>query len=125
MAGGLIGLGVIVPGLSPSNFLIYMGMYKDMADGIKDLNLMVIIPIIIGGIATVMLLSKLVDYIFRTAYTGLYHVILGVVIASTVMIAPRDYNYLSVGAFTCLALCLVGVAIGAWMCSLEKKYKNV
>src|SRR5699024_8684490 len=37
LAGGLIGLGMIVPGLSPSNFLIYLGMYKAMSDGIKDL----------------------------------------------------------------------------------------
>ena len=28
IAGGLIGLGMIVPGLSPSNFLVYMGLYK-------------------------------------------------------------------------------------------------
>ena len=48
IAGGLIGLGMIVPGLSPSNFLVYMGMYKAMSDGIKDLNFSVIIPIEIG-----------------------------------------------------------------------------
>ncbi|KFN90354.1 membrane protein [Tetragenococcus muriaticus PMC-11-5] len=35
IAGFLIALGVIVPGLSPSNFLVYMGMYKAMADGFK------------------------------------------------------------------------------------------
>ena len=38
LAGSLIGLGVIIPGLSPSNFLVYLGMYKDMSDGIKDMN---------------------------------------------------------------------------------------
>ncbi|MGC3164712.1 undecaprenyl phosphate translocase family protein, partial [Enterococcus faecium] len=27
IAGRLIGLGMIVPGLSPSNFLVYMGLY--------------------------------------------------------------------------------------------------
>ena len=53
IAGGLIGLGMIVPGLSPSNFLVYMGMYKAMSDGIKDLNFGVIVPIAIGGLVTV------------------------------------------------------------------------
>ncbi|MGC4019144.1 MAG: DUF368 domain-containing protein [Muricomes sp.] len=124
LAGGLIGLGIIVPGLSPSNFLVYMGMYKDMADSIKELNFMIIIPIIIGGILTVLLLSKVMDYIFKKAYTGLFHGILGVVFASTIVIVPRDFNYLSLGTFTCLLFCLVGVAIGYWMCSLEEKYKT-
>lgn len=44
---------MIVPGLSPSNFLIYMGMYKAMSDGI-ELNFSVIVPIGIGGIVTVL-----------------------------------------------------------------------
>jgi putative membrane protein len=124
LAGALIGLGVIVPGLSPSNFLVYMGMYKDMANGIKGLDFMVIIPIGIGAILSVLLLSKLMDFIFKKAYAGLFHGILGVVFASTVMIVPRNFNYLSLGTFTCLILCVVGVALGYFMCALEKKYKH-
>ncbi len=124
LAGALIGLGLIVPGLSPSNFLVYMGMYKDMADGIKELNLMVIVPVVMGAIFTVLLLSKLMDFIFKKAYAGLFHGILGVVFASTIMIVPRDFNYLSFGTFTCFVLCLAGVALGYWMCALEKKHKQ-
>ena len=123
LAGGLIGLGIIVPGLSPSNFLLYMGMYKAMADGIKTLDLMVIIPIGIGGIICVLLFSKIMDYIFRKAYTGLFHFILGVVFASTVMIVPRDFNYLSSGTIICVLMCIAGAALGYWMSYLEKKYK--
>ncbi len=36
-SGALISLGLIVPGMSPSNFLIYFGLYDKMASGIKDL----------------------------------------------------------------------------------------
>lgn len=125
LAGALIGLGVIVPGLSPSNFLVYMGMYKDMADAIKGLDVMVIIPIVIGGVLSLALLAKLMDYIFKKAYAGLFHGILGVVFASTIMIVPRDFNYLSFGTVSCLLLCAAGAGLGYWMCTLEKKYKNV
>ncbi|HHT87668.1 MAG TPA: DUF368 domain-containing protein [Clostridiales bacterium] len=124
LAGSLIGLGVIIPGLSPSNFLVYLGMYKDMSDGIKSLDFMVIIPIVIGAVLTVLLLSKLIDYIIDKAYTGFFHVIMGVVLASTVMIIPYNYNYLSVGVIGCLALLAAGVGLGYWMCNLEKKYKK-
>lgn len=123
LAGGLIGLGIIVPGLSPSNFLVYMGMYKSMADGIKTLDFMVILPIGLGGIACVLLLSKLMDYIFTKAYSGLFHFILGIVFASTLMIVPRDFNYLSSGTIICVIMCAAGAALGYWMSMLEKKYK--
>lgn len=123
IAGALIGLGIIVPGLSPSNFLVYMGMYKDMADGIKDLNFMIIIPIAIGGLVTVLVFSKVVDIIFKKAYAGFFHCILGAVLASTVMIIPRNFNYLSFGIVACILLCIAGTALGYWMCSLENKYK--
>ncbi len=124
IAGALIGLGIIVPGLSPSNFLVYMGMYKDMADGIKELDFMVIIPIGVGAVLSVLLLSKLVDVVFKRAYASLFHGILGLVFASTVMIIPRNYNYLSPGTLICVVLCAAGIALGYWMCALEKKYKT-
>jgi putative membrane protein len=124
LAGSFIGLGVIIPGLSPSNFLVYLGMYKDMSDGIKNLDFMIIIPIVIGAILTVLLLSKLIDYIINTAYAGFFHIIMGVVFASTVMIIPHDFNYLSLGVLACLGLFVAGVGLGYWMCNLEKKYKK-
>jgi len=124
LAGGLIGLGAIVPGLSPSNFLIYMGMYKDMADGIKTLDFKVILPVALGAVVTVLLLSKLMDLIFKKAYAGLAHGILGIVLASTVMIVPRGVTYTVGSALLCVALCLAGAALGYWMCNLEKKHKK-
>ncbi|BCA85477.1 DUF368 domain-containing protein [Enterococcus saigonensis] len=124
IAGGLIGLGMIVPGLSPSNFLVYMGMYKAMSDGIKDLNFSVIIPIGIGGIITVLGLSKVMDYIFSKAYPQLFHFILGIVFASTVMIIPTNYSGFGMGGYLgCLVLCILGVLLGAWMSKLEDQYK--
>ena len=68
IAGGLIALGIIVPGLSPSNFIVYMGMYKQMSDGFKTLDMSVILPITLGGLVTLALFSKLVHYIFKKAY---------------------------------------------------------
>lgn len=123
IAGTLIGLGAIVPGLSPSNFLVYMGMYKDMTDGVKNLDLGIIIPIGIGALACVLILSKLMDYVFKKAYAGLFHGILGIVFASTIIIIPRNFNYLSLGVIVCILMCIAGAALGYWMSALEDKYK--
>lgn len=124
LAGFLIALGVIIPGLSPSNFLIYMGMYKAMADGFKTLDLSVIIPIGIGGVITVLSLSKVIDYIFSKAYPQLFHFIMGVVFASTIMIIPTDYNDFGVLDYgACVLMLVLGAALGAWMSRLEERYK--
>ena len=124
IAGGLIGLGMIVPGLSPSNFLVYMGLYKAMADGFKELRLEVIFPIALGGIICVLGLSKLMDFIFSKAYSQLFHFILGVVFASTIMIIPTNYTSLSMlGLIFCPILFLIGALLGWWMSRLEEKYK--
>ncbi|NLM66465.1 MAG: DUF368 domain-containing protein [Enterococcus sp.] len=123
LAGALIALGMIVPGLSPSNFLIYMGMYKAMSDGIKEINFSVLFPLALGGILTVIVFSKLIDYAFKKAYPQLFHFILGIVFASTLMIVPTDYS--SFTFFHSLAsffLLLGGTGLGAWMSRLEEKY---
>jgi len=67
-SGLLMGLGLIVPGLSPSNFLIYFGMYDKMATGIKDFDFAVIIPLVIGFILCVILFSKIAAYLFKKYY---------------------------------------------------------
>lgn len=124
IAGGLIGLGMIIPGLSPSNFLVYMGLYKAMADGFKEARLDVILPIGLGAVVCVLTLSKLFDFIFSKAYSKLFHFILGVVFASTVMIVPTDYTNLSLlGIIFCPILFFAGIALGWWMSRLEEQYK--
>ncbi|MGM0239041.1 DUF368 domain-containing protein [Enterococcus sp. AZ103] len=123
IAGGLIGLGLIVPGLSPSNFLVYMGMYKAMADGFKTIDLGVIIPIGIGGLVVVLSLSKVMDWVFARYYAPMFHFILGIVFASTVMIVPTDYAGFSFLAFfACGVLCILGAGLGWWMSRLEERY---
>lgn len=123
LAGVLIGLGVIIPGLSPSNFLVYMKMYDAMAEGIKTLDFSVILPLAIGGLASVLLLSKLADYIFKRAYAELFHFILGVVFASTIMIIPFGAKYTSSGILISVVLFIAGTALAYWMSTLEDKYQ--
>ena len=87
-SGALIGLGVIVPGMSPSNFLIYFGLYDKMATGIKNGDLAVIIPLILGAAICVVLFAKIIAYLFKKHYAGMYHFILGMVIGSSAAIFP-------------------------------------
>lgn len=125
VCGMLIALGVLVPGLSPSNFILYMGLYQDMADGFKRLDFAVIIPIAIGGVVTLLLFAKIIAWIFKHYYRGFFHFIIGVVAASTIMIIPLEYPE-SYGAFEyimCFVAFIVGTLLGLYMARLESKYK--
>lgn len=129
LAGVLIGLGVVVPGLSPSNLLMYLkleqgaSLYEGMTSGIKNLDFGVILPLILGVAACVLLFSKLMNYIFSKAYAALYHAILGFVIASTLIIVPTGFNYISVGGLISLLALVAGAALAYFMSKLEDKYK--
>lgn len=126
MAGAIFALGAIVPGLSPSNFIIYLKMYGPLMQGVKDHDLSVIIPVGIGGVLCVLGFAKLMKYILKIAYANVFHVILGVVVASTAIIAfTPDYSGINAGIIIVSSiLFLAGLALGLFMGKLEAKYKH-
>jgi putative membrane protein len=125
LAGAIFAFGMIVPGLSPSNFLMYFNLYEPMTAGIKNLDLTVILPLLIGAVGCVLLFAKLMSLLLKKAYAGVFHFILGIVIASTAIIAPTDYRGVRSGVLVVSAvLFLAGLALGLFMGWLEKKYKN-
>ncbi|MDR0568787.1 MAG: DUF368 domain-containing protein [Spirochaetaceae bacterium] len=123
-AGVLIAAGILIPGMSPSNFLVYFGMYKPMVDAFKTMDFSVLFPLFFGAAVCLFSLSALVDILLKKIYPGLFHFVVGVVIASTLMIIPLSYNYLSAGTLICAAALVAGGALGFWMSKLEEKYKK-
>ena len=134
-SGALIGLGLIVPGMSPSNFLIYFGLYDKMASGIKNGDMATIIPLAVGAIVCVLLFAKLAAYLFRKYYSGMYHFILGMVIGSSLAIFPTivfpafnaeglEKTGLSFGGalIFCLILFIVGTIASYLFSKVEEKY---
>jgi len=119
-AGGLIGLVAIVPGLSAANLLIFFEMYEPMTAGIAALDLWVILPLAIGAIAAVLVFAKLMALLLKRAYGSMFHAIIGFVVASTVLIIPREFNYFSVGGLICAAALIAGVAVVQLLLRLER-----
>ena len=123
-AGFIIAIGILIPGLSPSNFLLYFGMYKPMVDAFKTLNLAVLFPLLLGFAICLFSLSSLIDMLLKKVYAGMFHFVTGIVIASTLVIIPLNYNYLSVGTLVCVLTFILGIAVAVWMSRLEQKYKS-
>jgi putative membrane protein len=123
LSGLLMGLGLVVPGMSPSNFLIYLGLYQPMASGIRQLDFGVIIPIGIGVVICILIFAKLISWLFNKAYPVMYHLILGIVVGSTAAIIPRG-----VSGWSTIVVCALLFALGAIgsfaLSKLDEKYPH-
>ncbi len=124
LSGAIFALGMIVPGLSPSNFLMYFGLYEPMNAGIKNLDLSVIIPVGLGAVICVLCFAKLMSIILEKAYAGVFHFIFGVVIASTAIIAPMDWSGVTLPVILqSIAVFMLGLGVGLFMEWLDAKYR--
>ena len=133
IAGVLIALGILVPGLSPSNLLLILGLFTPMLTGFKRFNLLgVYLPIAIGGALAMVLFSKGMELLIHRFHSRVYHFILGIVVASTILIlvpnpkAAESISYAGATPMTLVysALALIaGITLGYWMSRLEMKYK--
>jgi len=120
LSGILIGLGVVVPGMSPSNFLIYLGLYQPMASGIRQLDLGVITPLVLGVIVIVFLLARLISWLFKKFYAFMYHFILGIVVGSTIVIIPEGVRGWTI--VVSAVLFVVGAFMSYFLAKLDEKY---
>ncbi len=115
--GIIWGLSMIIPGLSSSSILIFVGLYQQMTDGIASLNFGVIIPLLAGVGLTIILLAKLVNGLFERFNSIASHTVNGIVIASTLLIIPKTY-----ASVTEAALCLVCFGVGFVLATLLDIY---
>lgn len=122
MSGAIFALGMIVPGMSPSNFLIYLGLYQPMANGIKQLDFGVIFPMMIGVVLCILVFSKLVAWLFKKAYPFMYHFILGIVVGSTAAIIPSGVTGWTIAV--CAGLFVLGAAASFALAKVDEAHPH-
>lgn len=88
--GVCLALSVIVPGMSFSTLLMPLGLYTPFVDGLGHLNLSIMIPSGIGAVVTVICFAKMIDALLEKFYSYVFHAIVGIVVAATVMIIPLE-----------------------------------
>lgn len=88
LCGALWGIGLIVPGMSPSSFFIFFGLYEPMTAAIGSLDFSVLLPMAAGLLAAVVLLARGMKILLEHGFAVVMHAIVGIVIASTIAILP-------------------------------------
>ena len=110
VCGIILGLGMIIPGVTSSSFLMMLGLYEPMTDGIAALDFSVIIPTFIGVGISFVFAAKLINALFDRFYTEAYFAVMGVVAASALLIIPRRFDSLLMPVI-CGVLFFGGVAV--------------
>ena len=114
---------LIVPGLSSSSVLLYMGLYEPMTAGIASLDFSVILPLLLGLAITVAALARLVNTLYEKHYAVVSRLILGFVIASSLKIVPVRFE--SAGTLVLALVCFaVGFALARFMDVAKNKQQN-
>lgn len=92
LCGAIWGLSIVIPGLSSSSILIFLGLYQSMVAGIADMRLDVILPLIVGIILSAVMLARFVNILLKNYQAIINHIILGIVVASTLLIIPSGFS---------------------------------
>lgn len=87
--GSIIGFGTIIPGISASIILMYMGAYETVIGAISNLQIVFIFYLGIGFVLSILLFAKLISILFEKAYGWTYYTILGLVLGSIISILPE------------------------------------
>lgn len=117
LAGGVLGIGVILPGLSSSFILIYLGWYKPVMNALVTFDLVMLLAVGVGMVAAFALLVKAVDWLFSHYRRAALCVVVGLVAGSLVLVFPdRFFDRLW---YVNVALVCVGVAAGFFLGKME------
>ncbi len=88
ISGIVWGFSLVVPGLSSSSLLIFMGLYDSIMTQVGALNLGIILPLFAGILLVALLFARFIDKLFNEQFSLASHAVVGLVLASTITIIP-------------------------------------
>lgn len=129
ISGFIDALGTIIPGVCGTALLMILGYYNTIIGALGDIlnisnlshNLFVLIPFLIGMGIGVLLVSKLVNYLFKNYKIGTYYTIIGFAIASTIILFIKVISvpYETIELVISIVLFIIGYVISTLLRRLE------
>lgn len=84
LAGLLIAVALVIPGISFSHMLLVLGLYEPVLNAVKSLDILFLVPIVITAIIGVLLISKLLDKCMTVKPRQTFMMVLGFATASSI-----------------------------------------
>lgn len=111
LAGFLMSIGVVVPGVSSTIILMLLGVYETYLYAVSIVNFRILLPMGIGLIIGGFLCMKLIQFLLNKYHSQTYYSILGFVIGSIFILVPK-IGFNMTGLLSIL-FCIIGFIISS------------
>jgi len=111
LSGGVLAIGVVIPGLSSSFLLVYLGLYKAILVSIAELYIPTLFFAALGFGIAALLLVLMMHSLLEKYHAASYFAIIGVAVGSMMLILPQ---VMAGFTFWCIPLLIIGAAFGLW-----------
>lgn len=110
LAGFLMSVGIVVPGVSSTVILMCLGVYSHYLQAIASLNFTMLFPIGIGLIFGCIIFLKIIQYLLKNYYSQTFYGIIGFVLGSVFVLYP-GFTF-NIQGFLSICLFSIGFLIG-------------
>lgn len=125
LVGALAAVCMILPGISGSMIMVIFGTYETVVNAVKNLNILMLLPVGIGVLFGILFGAKLVDYCLHRFPQFTYFAILGLVGGSTIPIYMKSgFNLLVPEGWVALFTLAAGVLISLFFTSERVQNKS-
>lgn len=94
LSGIVDAVGTVVPGISSTALLMIMGTYNGVISSIGNLRpLNILLPFGFGLIIGLVVIAKVVNYLFRKYEDKMYAFILGILLSSVILLIIQSFKY--------------------------------
>jgi len=112
MQGATLGVGLVIPGLSASFLLIAFGFYEELLGAAVHLDLQILIPAALGFVPTIVLASRVMDWLFKWKHSHVSYAIIGLMLGS-LWVAFPGWPRTSLELVLCAGLFALGIGIAS------------
>ena len=127
VSGIIWGFSLVVPGLSSSSILLFIGIYTKLMAGVKDLDFSIIIPLMVGIAIVAFVFARFVDRLFERQHGIASNAVVGLVASSTlaiILFPPPEYAIPDlVTGLICVAVLVAGFIAAHYMGKWGDKIK--
>lgn len=92
LAGLIIAVALVLPGISTSHMLLMLGLYDTVLSAAKSLRLVELLPLLAGTLIGIFLTAKLLDRLFEKLKAATYLVVFGFMIGSVKTLLPQTFK---------------------------------
>lgn len=113
IAGVIIAIALILPGISGSFMLLVLGLYNTVITAVTEFNIPVLLPILIGGIIGTLGTAKVIENLLNKYPEATYMIIFGFILGSVFGVFP---GFDGIDSLIGIILGILGF-IGTWYIS--------